>query len=1342
MINELMHSNVAQSVGWALVHFLWQGLAVGILAWLALALVPARNSNLRYAIGCAALVLMLACPIFTIAWLANAQNDYQSATTSVSQSIPGTESVSPVTFGEEIRVVDNSAVDAIQLPQDSVGGTDLTDSSSKAVGGEYWPASDFFAMSFSQLFRFLAPTLPVLTILWIAGVTFLSLKMILSWYHVQVLRKSGVPVKDTQTTRLLERLAKGMSINFAVQLRESIAVNSPAAIGWLRPVILLPLSSLTGLNQQQLTAILAHELAHIRRADYLVNLLQSVIETLLFYHPAVWWISRQIRAERENCCDDLAVQFCGDRRIYADALLVLEQTRSQSQPFVMASDGGDLVKRISRVLGKSRQRHSRSNWLAAVMAATVVALFVFGSMNERTAIASDSVVQKQEGVAKQDEKQTKTMKVQVIAPDKTPVADASLTLGIWYQETANTLRFTTDENGIAEVPIPEELRIFRLWAFAGGYAGLFANWEEDEVKAGGLPPAEFTFQMIPAVEIGGVFVDENDRPIEGVTVDIRPSGGDIAPGRIRFDSSETTTTDGSGNWSLNNIPPGDKVRVSLKITHPDFLSDEKWGDMQASQLVGFQALRDKSAKIILHKGVKVRGSVTDESGVPVTDALIIWGDNPYGQEGSQEIPVKIDGTYETATQKNGELRITVVAPGFAPGTIMVTVGKEMPETDFVLSPGKRLEIHFVDDAGKPVPGAYVGLNRWRKVEALYNYRHPNVINTRIPNRSDNDGVYVWDWAPRDAVTYTFSSRGYHSQFDVSLTASDEPITVVLKRPQKITGTVLDTDGQRVKSFAVIPQLHFRENSITERRESLVYGKDGEFEIELTTQDGKYSLKIEADGYETFETDRFERGDGAGPFTLTLKPATPTHYVVVNEEGQRVPDATIVVVPQDQVLSSQGFFDSFSMKRTQNAKTDSDGSFFLSRGKVPRTLMAISAEGYGEVADYPDQPTKEITTRKWASLKGQATLDGKPWRTQYFIRPIRYMHGHSFHIQMWMRGDSDGEGKFGMDRIASMPVSVGLFGRNDPQGLRCNLAISPKPGEQFNLDFSNCSHFNAKVRLAGENSGKANLANSRFTLTRLEPSVELPAELLELIKQNRLETLDVYDVIQWFNDREEYHQALLPYGDCFDSYSGPLPGTRNISADILRPGKYQLRISVHAETNGFRIVEPMSDFSQMVEIGEGPTELGEIEVPLFPEPQPDDAIADFDFAVLKDKSQTSLSKHRGKYVLLDFWCPWCDRCGEETPKVQMLAKLLAKKGKTNIVSLMANGTGPVKRVPEQSPDGIEWIDGQVSIPDERHIRRRLGVWTSQHFVLIDPDGKFVTGGSLAVVANKLEELGLK
>jgi hypothetical protein len=139
----------------------------------------------------------------------------------------------------------------------------------------------------------------------------------------------------------MEGLIRRLQVARPVRLYLSTIAEVPIVIGWLRPYILLPVSAVTGLGESQLGAILAHELAHIRRHDYLANLLQNAVETLLFYHPAVWWVSRWIRQEREHCCDDLAVEICGDVMVYAGALAQLEELRGGvSEPALAAAGGG------------------------------------------------------------------------------------------------------------------------------------------------------------------------------------------------------------------------------------------------------------------------------------------------------------------------------------------------------------------------------------------------------------------------------------------------------------------------------------------------------------------------------------------------------------------------------------------------------------------------------------------------------------------------------------------------------------------------------------------------------------------------------------------------------------------------------------------------------------------------------------------------------------------------------------------------------------------------------------------------------------------------------------------
>ena len=198
------------------------------------------------------------------------------------------------------------------------------------------------------------PLLPTLVLVWLAGVALLSLRLLTGWLWVQRLRTHGVAAGRTTWQRAW-RAARAPPAHLRARSRCSNRRSSTCrrSIGWLKPVVLLPASALAGLTPQQLEAILAHELAHIRRHDYLVNLLQTLVETLLFYHPAVWWLSRRIRVERENCCDDLAVSLCGDPVAYADGARRSRSAASgpRRPSLAMAATGGSLLQRVRRLLG-------------------------------------------------------------------------------------------------------------------------------------------------------------------------------------------------------------------------------------------------------------------------------------------------------------------------------------------------------------------------------------------------------------------------------------------------------------------------------------------------------------------------------------------------------------------------------------------------------------------------------------------------------------------------------------------------------------------------------------------------------------------------------------------------------------------------------------------------------------------------------------------------------------------------------------------------------------------------------------------------------------------------------
>jgi beta-lactamase regulating signal transducer with metallopeptidase domain len=323
--------------GWTLLHFVWQGTAVGLAAAAGFRLLRTTAPHVRYLLASAAMATMLMAPVATAARLSSSASAHAAPRISASMI-----SSAPATRSPDVVARDVAATSAVR----ALAGPSRLDA-----------------------------VLPAIVLLWLTGVALLQLRLIGGWWRVRRLHRASLATTPSAWQAMMEPLAKRLGLRHLVHVVETHAVDVPTVIGWWRPVILLPVGALAGLTPGQADAILVHELAHIRRHDYLVNALQHVTETLLFYHPAVWWISRRIRIEREHCCDAVVIQLCGDPIDYAEALAELEGGRSRRLALAVAATDGSLVHRIRVLLG-TQPSHQRPLADALVTALVVAVLVV------------------------------------------------------------------------------------------------------------------------------------------------------------------------------------------------------------------------------------------------------------------------------------------------------------------------------------------------------------------------------------------------------------------------------------------------------------------------------------------------------------------------------------------------------------------------------------------------------------------------------------------------------------------------------------------------------------------------------------------------------------------------------------------------------------------------------------------------------------------------------------------------------------------------------------------------------------------------------------------------------
>jgi beta-lactamase regulating signal transducer with metallopeptidase domain len=336
-----VHSGEVVALGWTLLHFCWQSTVIALLYVLADRCLVHATTAVRYGVAMAMLGLM---PVVAIA-----------------------------TFVEQERLVVHLAQGEQSIVVSQVGSLhaavtkDVSFAAPVMTDGELWIAGHAYLL------------MPWIDGIWLAGVCLLALRAAGGWWRLRSLRQNARTVVPAEVQRGFAKVIAKLRLVHPVTLRVSAEVISPMAVGIWRTSVILPLSVVTSLPADQLEAVLAHELAHIRRWDYFCNLLQTAIECLFFFHPAVWWVSKRTRELREVCCDEIAARTCGDPGIYAEALLQLEEQRTERLQLAVAlhGRGGTLLHRIRRVMGeKTMEQRSMSGVRIAVAGLVVAGLAV------------------------------------------------------------------------------------------------------------------------------------------------------------------------------------------------------------------------------------------------------------------------------------------------------------------------------------------------------------------------------------------------------------------------------------------------------------------------------------------------------------------------------------------------------------------------------------------------------------------------------------------------------------------------------------------------------------------------------------------------------------------------------------------------------------------------------------------------------------------------------------------------------------------------------------------------------------------------------------------------------
>ena len=664
------------AVATALLHSLWQGALAAALTAGALWILRGATAQARYVVACAGLAAMLG------AWTVTAM-----------RSVPD---VSNANVEGGLQTALKTASPAPAPPLLGPGFLDFSPAIRERRPSDLnqpvaptWPA---------RLERWSAAAVP----LWFAGVVLLSLRVSAGWIGLERLRRRQVVPAAPDLAARVATLATRVRVSRPVRVAHSAAVHVPSVVGWLRPIILLPASALSGLSPAQLDAVLAHELAHVRRHDFAVNALQTVADVLLFYHPACWWLSRRVRVEREHCCDDIAVAVCGDRLTYAAALADLEALR-QPPALALAATDGPLLHRVRRLIAPPHQGDTPT-WAALALPLAVVAIVIGGVVVTKAQQAPEQVRVPGMGRTIPGDRGVITGQV-VEAGTGRPIAGAR----VEARGPSDQVYVTTDDDGRYEtrplapggyaisVTAPGHAVAFydgragsmsgqssmnvegRISAQPGGGAQRITMTGKVEIRKSitvdvgpGVLVSDIDLAMEPIVELSGRILDDQGRGLAGAHIQLvaaaaTPLGTLPRGGFARSESDGVfRVTAPPGDYAVRayigtNVRPSREADLAYVATfYPGVRSQD------AATLIRLSAgtnQYDVDFGLLSDRTVRVSGTVVDPAGHDLEDVSVSLQPLPSSAgDTSVELRLNAEGEFDARDVVPGTYVVNVTDP--------------------------------------------------------------------------------------------------------------------------------------------------------------------------------------------------------------------------------------------------------------------------------------------------------------------------------------------------------------------------------------------------------------------------------------------------------------------------------------------------------------------------------------------------------------------------------------------------------------------------------------------------------------------------------------------------------
>ncbi|WP_157605194.1 carboxypeptidase regulatory-like domain-containing protein [Schlesneria paludicola] len=897
--------------------------------------------------------------------------------------------------------------------------------------------------------------------------------------------------------------------------------------------------------------------------------------------------------------------------------------------------------------------------------------------------------------------------------------------------------YETGDDGRIEIKLPSSFFNLQVWTSRPHYVHMYAGFQHETqgVNLGNKDiaaavPDSFQFALGRGTKLSGTVVDEDGSPIAGVKVDvetreIKSSDGKSAsttnPTPRPMDPFGTIVTDQNGYWSVDEVrPKTPNIEYHVRLKHPDYIGDAGYSRLQQEQKITSEMLMEDDAKIVMKRGARIAGIVVDSAGQPVTRGIVHLGENSAFGSSSHSVRLNEQGEFVSTTVPPDDYPLTVIAAGFLPERRVVHASISAEKHRFTLKPGKRIVIRTVDAEGHPVPAARVQITKWGRIESLPNASNAEGLDSGIPMRSDENGLFVWDGAPDEAITYSISAR-VDSEFRMNmvvLVPRAEEHVVALRPLLKISGSVTDAvTGKPIEAFSVVPVAVFRPKWLSTFYGNSSVHRDGHYEIEnlVASEIGRrYHVRIEAEGYRTaMSDDSYGVFEGHLSVDFSLTPARSMVGRVINAAGKSVAGATVILgTPTTAPRINDGVLS--ESPKWPTLTTDAFGRFKMAASFEPAYLRVIHETGVADVLRQGDEPPGTITLQPWAKVSGTLLWDGKPVADEWItIQPAKQPKLGEPRFQEGESVKTDLYGRFEFPRLN--PDAVSLSNRLGSRfATSQSISMVLMPGEKRVVSLGNKgTRVTGKLFQNGRGDDKI-AQHCLLYLIRRDSGVDRPSGQTAF----GLNPKTPFQ-LSWYQD-ERFHDWLIAQ----EFYETGLSPAGNFEIGGVAVGEYDLVFSCHTQPEGcawehnVRHVTPVRVTES--EASSGTKDLGQIEAEYRTGPRLGQSLSDLKICDVNGKQKT-LREFHGRHILLHIWGRWTASDMEAIADVQAA---VAKSSDDRLVyvglNVDADAAAANAFVARQN-----WTESQSVVGVGSDIERQLVISSVPTYYLIGRDGSLIS-----------------